>query len=202
MKTKYPEISFWELALPFVFWILFNLGLTNYVYKFPNSYAVFAIFTSALIIFWFVKFKNWDARIFPQIKNLNPFFLYVIIAMAVLVPLGIAVGFISFDFSWKKVLSRPLILFEIYFTIGLVEELVFRQMLLVYLWQKVGFNRALIWSSVIFGLFHITHGFPNWDYVLLATVAGFLYGIVFKRLGLGEAILLHSTVDAFKYIFF
>lgn len=202
MKTKYPEVSFWELAFPFIFWILFNLGLTNYVYKFRNSYAVFAVFTSILIIFWFIKFKNWDARLFPQAKNLKSFFLYVAITMAALVPVGLAIGFIGFDFSWEKVLSRPLILFEIYFTSGLVEELVFRQMLLVYLWQKMDFNWALIWSSVIFGFFHITHGFPNWEYVLLATVAGFLYGLVFKKLGLGEAILLHSVVDAFKYVFF
>lgn len=202
MKTKYPKVCLWELALVFILWILFNLGLTDYIYKFPNSYAVFAVFTSILIIFWFIKFKNWDAHLFPQAKNLKPFFLYVAIAMAALVPLGLAIGFISFDFSWDKVFARPLILFEIYFTIGLVEELVFRQMLLVYFWQKTGFIRALIWSSVIFGFFHITHGFPNWDYVLLAAIAGLFYGLIFKRLGLGEAILLHSIVDAFKYIFF
>lgn len=202
MKTKYPKVCLWELALVFVLWILFNLGLTDYIYKFHNSYAVFAILTSVLVIFWFTKFKNLELQIFPRAENLRTLFLYVAVTMAALVPLGLAIGFIGFDFSWEKVFARPLILFEIYFTIGLVEELVFRQMLLVYLWQKTDFSRALIWSSVIFGFFHITHGFPNWEYVLLATIAGFLYGLVFKRLGLGEAILLHSIVDAFKYLFF
>src|ERR1035437_8971570 len=39
-------------------------------------------------------------------------------------------------------------------------------------------------ASVLFGLSHITNGhFPNWRYVVLATIAGFYYSWTWRKTG-------------------
>ena len=39
-------------------------------------------------------------------------------------------------------------------------------------------------ASILFGFSHITNGnFPNWRYVALASIAGFLYGWTWRKTG-------------------
>jgi hypothetical protein len=63
-------------------------------------------------------------------------------------------------------------------------------------------GQALI--SCLFGLFHILHApFPNWRYVLLATVAGWFYGSAFVKGGnLMASVLTHAMVDTVWRTFF
>ena len=54
-------------------------------------------------------------------------------------------------------------------------------------------------ASICFGFAHITNGgFPNWRYVVLATIAGFFYGYAWRKTGsiFGSA-LVHTMVDFF-----
>jgi membrane protease YdiL (CAAX protease family) len=59
-------------------------------------------------------------------------------------------------------------------------------------------------ASCVFGLFHIRHApFPNWRYVVLASVAGWFYGSAYRRSGtiFGSA-LVHAMVDTVWRTFF
>ncbi len=94
----------------------------------------------------------------------------------------------------------------IFLKTGLVEELVFRGMIQNLILRKLRFLPGLLLSSFIFGLTHIgqhtpngmgtTFSFPNWRYVICATIAGIGYGYVYeKRKSLVGASLLHAMVD-------
>ena len=58
---------------------------------------------------------------------------------------------------------------------------------------------ALEWvrrSAVVFGLAHIKHPWPNWRYVLMATLAGWFYGRAYQRTGKCTAsALVHTGVN-------
>ena len=56
---------------------------------------------------------------------------------------------------------------------------------------------GLVVASAIFGLSHIVHApYPNWKYVLLATVAGLFYGHAWMRTrSLFPGTLIHALVD-------
>jgi membrane protease YdiL (CAAX protease family) len=57
---------------------------------------------------------------------------------------------------------------------------------------------------VIFGLSHIIHApYPNWKYVLLATIAGLFYGRSWMKTGsLVPGALMHFLVDFSWHILF
>ena len=59
-------------------------------------------------------------------------------------------------------------------------------------------------ASVIFGLAHITNGgFPNWRYVLLATIAGIFYGRTWRSTSsIFPAALVHMFVDVVWHLLF
>ena len=59
-------------------------------------------------------------------------------------------------------------------------------------------------ASIIFGLSHIDHGvFPNWRYVLLATVAGIFYGLAWRRTkSMFPAAVVHTLVDTTWHLLF
>ncbi len=203
MKTKYSNIKLWELLLVFSVWTFLDLRVIDYLHRFEGSYAVLSILISFSLLFWLKKSKNVRLDILPRGGAWSELFGYYFLCALTLIPLGLAIGFIEFSFSFNNLLVPPFVLVGIYFTIGLIEELVFRQILLVYFWKKINFNFALILSSFIFGVYHLNNlGFPNWDYVILASIAGIIYGLAFKKLGLAWAVLLHSLVDVSKLIFF
>jgi len=59
-------------------------------------------------------------------------------------------------------------------------------------------------ASVLFGFSHITNlGFPNWRYVILATIAGLFYGWTWRRTGsIFASALVHAGVDAVWHFLF
>jgi hypothetical protein len=94
---------------------------------------------------------------------------------------------------------------EIFLFIALLEELFFRgflQTLISGSLRSAWKGQAIV--SCVFGLFHILHApFPNWKYVLLATVAGWFYGTAFVNGGnLMASTLTHATVDTVWRNFF
>ena len=57
---------------------------------------------------------------------------------------------------------------------------------------------------MIFGLSHIFHApYPNWKYVLLATIAGLFYGHAWMKTGsLLPGVLVHALVDISWHVLF
>ncbi len=124
--------------------------------------------------------------------------LHFFVFAAIAIPLGEALHFIHFSPSWARLRGAPLSAVGILFFTAWPEELLFRG-LLQNLFSRTLRNPTAGWlvASVVFGLSHINNGpFPNWRYVLLATLAGLFYGRVWLRTGsLLPAALVHALVD-------
>jgi membrane protease YdiL (CAAX protease family) len=92
----------------------------------------------------------------------------------------------------------PLTALGILFFTAWPEELLFRGLLQNMLSRASNSDLAGWWTaSILFGFSHITNlGFPNWRYVLLASIAGFFYGWTWRKTGsIFASTLVHAAVD-------
>jgi membrane protease YdiL (CAAX protease family) len=90
---------------------------------------------------------------------------------------------------------------------ALPEEILFRAMIQNSLMQKLGENTGvLLLAAVIFGAAHLDNGpgpLPNWRYMVLATIAGAVYGRVYQRsASIFASAFLHALVNTIKHSFF
>lgn len=192
-----------EVAVVMLGWIFINFRLIDYLFRFKGSYLLFSLLLSGGVLLWLKKKKDYVFRLSFLDHGKKPLLMLVGIAAVSLIPLGWLTGLITWHPHPQKILISPVVFLFICLSISLVEELVFRQTFLVYVEQEWGVKIALAVSSLLFGFSHIVRGtFPNWSYVFLATMAGFLYGYAFKKYGLAQAIFLHSLVDTGKFALF
>jgi|SRR5580704_15242832 len=121
------------------------------------------------------------------------------------IPLGIAMRFIAFAPQWNRWSSLLFTSVAILFFTAWPEELLFRGLLQNFLTRASKSDVAGWWTaSVLFGLSHITNmGFPNWRYVILATIAGMFYGWTWRKSGsIFASALVHAAVDAVWHFLF
>jgi membrane protease YdiL (CAAX protease family) len=125
---------------------------------------------------------------------LRNFLFFALIA----IPLGFVLRFIAWNPQWRGFADFALVYLEIFLFIAILEELFFRGFL-----QNL-FGRSLnswwkgqLVASILFGLFHILHApFPNWRYVILASIAGWFYGSAYRSSGtLFASVTVHALVD-------
>jgi membrane protease YdiL (CAAX protease family) len=117
---------------------------------------------------------------------------------AIDIPIGVAIHFVRFDPGAAHWRTLPRDLVGIFVFTAWPEEFVFRGLLQNALGKTLrGNNAGWMVASVVFGLSHINHGvFPNWRYVLLATVAGLFYGLAWRRTrSIFPAAAVHTLVD-------
>lgn len=117
---------------------------------------------------------------------------------AIGLPLGLALRFIAWNPHWRGFWAFLFDFVTIFVFIAIAEELYFRG-LLQNLLEGTLHSRyvAQAIASTLFGLSHIRHApFPNWRYVILATVAGWFYGSAYRRRGsLMASAMTHALVD-------
>jgi len=121
------------------------------------------------------------------------------------IPLGEAIGFIHFDPSVARLRSLPLFGLGILFFTAWPEEFLFRGLIQNLLAKSLRSPyTALFVAAVIFGLSHINNGtFPNWRYVILATIAGIFYGRAWLKTGsIFASCLVHAAVDILWHTLF
>jgi uncharacterized protein len=121
------------------------------------------------------------------------------------IPLGEAIGFIHWEPSLARLRSVPLMAVGILFFTAWPEEFLFRGLLQNLLTRTFRNQRAgLIVAAVIFGFSHILHApFPNWKYVILATIAGIFYGLAWMKTGsLVPGAIVHGCVDVLWHVLF
>ncbi len=114
------------------------------------------------------------------------------------IPLGQAMRFIEFAPQWSQWKSLPLLSLGILFFTAWPEEFLFRGLLQNMLARASKSDLAGWWTaSILFGFSHITNmGFPNWRYVVLASIAGFFYGWTWRKTGsIFASALVHAAVD-------
>lgn len=139
--------------------------------------------------------RNWSFFI------LASFFAFALIA----IPLGTGMHFIQFEPRWSEWKSLPLTALSILFFTAWPEELLFRGLLQNTLARASKSDVAGWWTaSVLFGFSHITNlGFPNWRYVVLATIAGIFYGWTWRRTGsIFASAIVHAAVDTTWHFLF
>lgn len=131
-------------------------------------------------------------------------FNFAVLALIV-IPLGEAIGFIHYGPTLARLKQSPLMGAEILVFTAWPEEFLFRGLLQNMLSRSLK-NRYAGWlaASVIFGISHILHApFPNWGYVLLATIAGLFYGRAWMNTGLiFPGTIVHTLVDTIWFAFF
>jgi uncharacterized protein len=139
---------------------------------------------------------GFEFRFSPRI--LKAAAINFVLFAAIAIPLGLGLRFTAWSPRWHGPASFCLDYLEIFLFIALLEETFFRGFLQTLLSASFGsWWKAQALVSCLFGLFHILHApFPNWRYVLLATIAGWFYGSAFRQTGsLIASSLVHSMVD-------
>jgi len=135
--------------------------------------------------------------------------LYVVgslfVFACIAIPLGTALHFIAFAPQWSKWSNYAGLSLAILMFTAWPEELLFRGLLQNFLARVSKSDLAGWWTaSVLFGFSHITNmGFPNWRYVILATLAGLFYGWTWRKTGsIFASALVHAAVDAIWHFLF
>jgi len=142
--------------------------------------------------------RSFDVRLGLSLRELG-LVVGAVAALAVAaIPLGLLVGFLHWEPRWLGASYAVARIFGLILFVGIPEEILFRgvyQEAFSRLWTpRVGW----VVASVLFGAVHIVKHYPplNWQYALLATVAGLAYGWVYQRTGkLAAAAVTHGLVD-------
>jgi len=124
---------------------------------------------------------------------------------AIAVFLGLSMKFIAFAPQWSHWKTEPALALGILFFTAWPEELLFRGLLQNCL-TRAAKNDLVGWigASILFGFSHITNmRFPNWKYVVLASIAGFFYGWTWRKTeSIFASALVHAGVDVLWHFLF
>lgn len=122
------------------------------------------------------------------------------------IPLAVPTHFVASSPTMRPLSEIAVSLIGIAFFIALPEELLFRGVIHNLIARRLTGKPALalVLSSTIFGLAHANNpNEPVWVYVVLATIAGWFYGVTYVRTGkVTAAALTHWLVDSYWSIFF
>lgn len=134
---------------------------------------------------------------------LKPAMLWLVITTAIVLAIAYALHFLRFDPKLPGLF--PLWAVSNLFFTCVPEEALFRGFVQQHLekgFAKIRFGRlyALSIASVLFGLAHFKGGV---SYVLLASVAGVGYGLVYQKTkSIESSILVHFAVNTLHFLFF
>jgi membrane protease YdiL (CAAX protease family) len=193
-------------------WGFVKFGPSHYLWPYPGSrlaypFAVLVAVNIAIATFLLARKtkgigytigwgKNWTLYV------LGSFLLFGCVA----IPLGIAIRFTTFAPQWSHWMSFVGLSLGILIFTAWPEELLFRGLLQNLLSRSSKSDLAGWWtSSVLFGLSHITNNghFPNWRYVILATIAGLFYAWTWRKTNsIFASALVHAAVDVTWHFLF
>lgn len=139
-----------------------------------------------------LRLRSKDWRV-----GLREFFLYAPVAIA----LGLSLGFLHVHALWPSLLQVAGFVF-IFLFIAVPEELYFRGWMQNLLQRRMGRTPALLLTAALFGLSHwnkrtvSSNVSFNWQYVLLAALAGIFYGRAWRQEHrVGASAITHASVD-------
>jgi len=132
----------------------------------------------------------------------RPFSTYFTGLAVLLVPLTLLLATSLGLIAWQPAFSSLILLLIVSNLIHtcIAEELLFRGVIQTQLTRLLKGWGALLVTSLIFGLAHVAGG---WSYVIVASIAGFAYGLIYFMTGqLLWAILVHWLLNSLHLIFF
>ena len=154
------------------------------------------------------RFDGMRYRLPSRASDIGLPVLVFLIAAPVLVLVGRAVGFIPAFHDASVSAGHAVRIFVLIFVAtALPEEILFRALIQNWITRKFGASYTSIGiAAVIFGASHLNNG-PgsglNWPYAVVATLAGFAFGLVFQRSSsVLSSALLHALVNITKRVFF
>jgi hypothetical protein len=163
---------------------------------------VFVATSIAVVCFGVIRNFSW-VRIRLSFSAADSRFALLVTGVFLLVALsfGSVTGFIVWNpqLTLQNLVATPL---AILFLIAIPEELLFRGLMQMMLFKRTGSAVVSVAvTSLIFGFSHANNG--DWRFVVLATLAGLAYGLVYMRTQhLTPAILTHTLVDVVWVLFF
>lgn len=201
--TPRPERLAWQDALALI-WLatpvlagwLGGLWTVPLNLDFMARLYVVVVGAWSFLVFRGIQGAGYEARVSPSIARaaLWNFALFAVIAM----PLGLGMGFIAWNPNWQGPWQFCFEVVTLFVFIAIPEEMFFRgllQNLLEGSWRSRYAAQAV--AAVLFGFTHILHGFPNWPYVLMASIAGWFYGSAWRSTrSLVASGIAHALVDA------
>ncbi|HEY2544441.1 MAG TPA: CPBP family intramembrane glutamic endopeptidase [Candidatus Acidoferrum sp.] len=192
-------------------WVAVKFGPSHWLWPYPSGRLAY-VFTVLLAV-------NVALAVFVLLRRVDGigysigwgrhwgFFVFGSFAVfgCIAIPLGTLLHFIAFAPQWHAWGSLLFTSLAIFFFTAWPEEFLFRGLLQNMLARSYKSDWAGWWTaSVLFGFSHITNlGFPNWRYVILASIAGIFYGWTWRKTGsiLASAIV-HALVDVTWHFLF
>jgi uncharacterized protein len=189
-----PPTPIQVLAVALCLWLPVEFHLLPPVLLPPGGSlraAEFAALTSGLYLF--LVARPLDRIGYTFLLTRHELMLAVIAAAAFAVP-GIAIGVSTHFLTWHprvNAVSAAIVPFAIYIATGVPEEFLFRGLIQNALERLLG-RAGLPIAAIVFGFAHL----PDPRYVLLATLAGFAYGWVYRRTRrITASAVTHAIVD-------
>lgn len=139
---------------------------------------------------------------FKSVSVDRPFSIYLTGFAVLLVPLTLLLATYLELIAWQPAFSSLIFLLVLSNLIHtcIAEELLFRGVIQTQLTRMIKGWGALLVTSLLFGLAHFAGG---WSYVIVASMAGFAYGLIYLMTGqLMWAILMHWLLNTLHLIFF
>jgi membrane protease YdiL (CAAX protease family) len=192
-------------------WVAVKFSLAHWLWPYPGGRLAYVLtvllcVNIALASFLLLRRMNGIGYSIGWGRRWGFFVLASLIVFAcIAIPLGRAIHFIEFAPYWSEWRSLPLLSLGIFFFTAWPEEFLFRGLLQNMLARASNSEFAGWWTaSILFGFSHITNmGFPNWRYVLLASIAGFFYGWTWRKTGsIFASALVHAGVDVLWHLLF
>ncbi len=197
------------LWLPVEFAAAARKLLAPHVHGLANETAQGTAVALALFLFLICRDLRGMKYILPSRRGdlLNPLLGFAV-AAPVLVFLGLRLSFLG-PFRVPEELSAAgtaKTFLIILVGVAIPEELLFRSLIQNRLMQVFGeSNKSLLAAAVIFGAAHLNNGplpLPNWRYMILATIAGYIYGKVFQKSStVLSSAALHALVNTARRFF-
>ena len=224
--------SFYQKKLPspykiFIYFGIFIITILSFLHQLPgidniefltniklsknsSNFDLWLNFDKPLIAIFLLFFIYNPPRKFSDYKNIFIQTLKLFVPLLIiLLALGTYGNFLVFDPKFPSFEITFLWLIKMIFLTIFAEEFFFRffiQNSVILLFKNSKYSSknpqiiGLIFTSILFGLTHFSQGFI---FILLATICGFFYGLIFIRTRYIEAsILLHFLINLTHFIFF
>jgi hypothetical protein len=189
------------------FLVLAVLGLAVDLRWFERAWpAHLAVFNKILLldagIYGFVLIRQLDGTGFDlrlRLRDLGIGLREVAVYTPIALALGLSLDFLHWHGGWPGMAPIAGAWCFTFFFIAVPEELFFRGWLENLLEKRLGRRGALFLTACLFGLAHFNKRAAhfNWQYVLLAALAGIFYGRAWRaERRVGASAVTHATVDA------
>lgn len=206
-----PAGTWQDFLLLACIWVAVKFGPAHFVWPYPGgrlAYVLTVLLAVDIALAAFVLVRGVDGIGYSMGWGRRwGFFVFgsFLVFACIVIPLGTEMHFIKFAPQWNAWPSLVLTSAGIFFFTAWPEELLFRGLLQNLLSRASKSDFAGWWTaSVLFGLSHITNlGFPNWKYVILATLAGIFYGWTWRKTGsIFASAVVHALVDVSWHFLF